>query len=455
MTSQFFEGPAGTGKTWNLMRSLEGLVMSQPLQKHQKVLAVTFMHGSRSRLHGALSELPRLRRRFDCMTFDALAGHIASRWRDLLDVTGADTAIPETENEYDKTCYEAALLLGIATVQNWVKGTYPIVLVDEAQDLSPARLGMMQGLARGCVLLAAADEYQHLEDSHGNNAAIGWLSSNMNVTRLAQPRRTSDQGLIQVAHSLRNSEGIMPLLNNGSNGRKHLGSFSLIAVPSWQYMAWHIGHSLFSAQQGTHAILTLSAGDPNANNAINKVKTEVQNLNRSRGTTFGPFPDIYQERKTETEAQDCITSIGALDEAIPIDRALIHSAAIEDNHVRDAMQRWCRKYQRVLGYGSCEPDDFNAAIHEAFHNKKRYIRGADKRRQSMLIHQAKNREFDNVIVLWTYSLAGDASDEYKRRLLYNAITRAKRSCTVIVLGANRINSAPFSAVAPLALQIQR
>lgn len=452
MTSQFFEGPAGTGKTWNLMRSLEGLVMSQPLEKHQKVLAVTFMHGSRSRLHGALSELPQLRRRFDCMTFDALAGHIVNRWRDLLDWTVADTAIPETDNEYDKTCYEAALLLGNEIVQNWVKGTYPIALVDEAQDLSSARLGMMQGLARACVLLAAADEYQHLEDSHGNNEAINWLSRNVTATRLTQPRRTSDQGLIQVAHSLRNSEGIIPLLDSNGNGRRSLGSFSLVTVPTWQLMAWHIGQSLFSVQWGTHAILTLSAGDTNANNAINKVKTEAQNLNRARGTTFGPFSDIYQERKVEMEAQECLASMGTLEDTITIDQALIHSSAIEDHHVRDALQRWCRKRKRVLGHDICERDDFNAAIHEAFHNKKLYVRGADKRRQSMRIHQAKNREFDNVVVLWTYSLAGDASDEYKRRLLYNAITRAKRSCTVIVMGANRINSAPFSTAAPIALQ---
>ena len=304
MTSQFFEGPAGTGKTWNLMRSLEGLVMSQSLQKHQKVLAITFMHGSRRRLEGVLSELPQLKRRFDCLTFDALAGHIANRWRDLLVQAVTHTAIPETNNEYDRTCYEAALLLNNESVQNWVKETYPIVLVDEAQDLSPARLGMMQGLARACVLLAAADEYQHLEDSHGNNEAIDWLSTNINIIRLTQPKRTNDQGLIQVAHSLRSSESIIPLLGSNTSGRRTLGSFSLVTVPTWQLMAWHIGYSLFSLQGGTHAILTLSTGDANANNAINKVRTEVQNLNKARGTVFGPFPDIYQERKADVEISE-------------------------------------------------------------------------------------------------------------------------------------------------------
>jgi len=46
------------------------------------------------------------------------------------------------------------------------------------------------------------------------------------------------------------------------------------------------------------------------------------------------------------------------------------------------------------------------------------------------IHGAKNREFDNVIILWSYKVSGDLL--YKRKLLYNAITRAKRNVVIIV-----------------------
>ena len=46
------------------------------------------------------------------------------------------------------------------------------------------------------------------------------------------------------------------------------------------------------------------------------------------------------------------------------------------------------------------------------------------------IHAAKNREFDHVFVLWNYLVIG--TEEKKRRLLYNAITRAKISCTLLV-----------------------
>src|SRR5690606_25203190 len=46
------------------------------------------------------------------------------------------------------------------------------------------------------------------------------------------------------------------------------------------------------------------------------------------------------------------------------------------------------------------------------------------------IHGAKNREFDNVIVLWPYNAPSDLMQ--KRKLLYNAVTRAKRNVVVIV-----------------------
>ena len=39
----------------------------------------------------------------------------------------------------------------------------------------------------------------------------------------------------------------------------------------------------------------------------------------------------------------------------------------------------------------------------------------------MTVHQAKNREFDSVIILWPYEVAGTA--DRQRRLLYNAVTR--------------------------------
>ena len=59
----------------------------------------------------------------------------------------------------------------------------------------------------------------------------------------------------------------------------------------------------------------------------------------------------------------------------------------------------------------------------------------------MTVRQAKNREFDSVIVLWPYEVAGSA--DRRRRLLYNAITRAKRQAVVVVQNPNRLREPPF------------
>jgi len=63
--------------------------------------------------------------------------------------------------------------------------------------------------------------------------------------------------------------------------------------------------------------------------------------------------------------------------------------------------------------------------------------------RAMTIHQAKNREFHSVIVLWPYRIAGSA--ERQRRLLYNAITRARSRALVVVQNPSRLQQPPFVA----------
>jgi hypothetical protein len=69
----------------------------------------------------------------------------------------------------------------------------------------------------------------------------------------------------------------------------------------------------------------------------------------------------------------------------------------------------------------------------------------------MTINQAKNREFDGVIILWPFEVGGDLDSQ--RRRLYNALTRAQRWAVVIVQdnpkGASRLSVAPFSKLAKL------
>ena len=61
--------------------------------------------------------------------------------------------------------------------------------------------------------------------------------------------------------------------------------------------------------------------------------------------------------------------------------------------------------------------------------------------ERMTVHGAKNREFDIAIVLWPAATMG--SDDQKRRLLYNAVTRAKQRCLILVQAKTSLQESPF------------
>ena len=83
MTVVAFEGPAGSGKTHRLMDELGDALGRTPLADHERVLALTFMHGSRRRLDARLRGVEMLGRRFDAATIDSFAWRLTQRWRRL------------------------------------------------------------------------------------------------------------------------------------------------------------------------------------------------------------------------------------------------------------------------------------------------------------------------------------------------------------------------------------
>ena len=59
VSTKAFTGGAGTGKTTSLLRELDAHLAAHPLALGQRVLALTFMHGSRHRLCLSASRNPR------------------------------------------------------------------------------------------------------------------------------------------------------------------------------------------------------------------------------------------------------------------------------------------------------------------------------------------------------------------------------------------------------------
>ena len=132
MSLRCFEGVAGSGKTTRLLRNVGERIASGVLRDEQRVLALTFMHGSRRRLDGRLREQPGLARRFDCLTIDGFARHLVRRWRSLAIAMWGQTCFEELD--FERTRGQAVELLGRAEIAAWVARRYPLTLVDELQD---------------------------------------------------------------------------------------------------------------------------------------------------------------------------------------------------------------------------------------------------------------------------------------------------------------------------------
>jgi hypothetical protein len=173
MTFDFFEGAAGTGKTHNLVGRAGKIVQDGILGEGHKLLALTFMNGARRRLDARLGENPAFRRRFDCQTFDVFARTVASRRRSL--ITSAMQAQADALSEFDGPCALAAGLLENEAVQKWVARSFPLILVDEAQDLDEHRMRVLQGLSPSCRIVAAADAFQCLHNGRDTAPLMGWL----------------------------------------------------------------------------------------------------------------------------------------------------------------------------------------------------------------------------------------------------------------------------------------
>jgi len=108
------------------------------------------------------------------------------------------------------------------------------------------------------------------------------------------------------------------------------------------------------------------------------------------------------------------------------------------------VNEWLEKELRVGGRRTIPAGDIPEHIKQIVHRRRAFGHFGEISRVAMTVHQAKNREFEFVIALWPLKIAQDS--EQQRRLLYNAVTRAKRRALVIVEDpkGGRLNGPLFS-----------
>jgi superfamily I DNA/RNA helicase len=416
MSIIFFEGSAGTGKTTSLMRELENQLTQFPLQDEQRVLGLTFMHGSRRRLIERFSHLEGLRKRFDCLTFDSFAWHLVNRWKSLARLIDPQSLNSDYKN-YEQTCSLAAHLLENSTVGLWVSRSYPVIVIDETQDCKDGRLEIVRQLSNYAKILAAGDDFQNLQGT-GPSPAIQWLRSVTQPQVLTINHRTNNQCLINAAQAVYNSGSL-------ANGK----GFFVLSSPNKDVAAFQIARNLIWNKGLSNTVLLTPTKPNNApfvREAVQRLMDAPLDINKN-GKPVGPFR-IDWEMDLEVLQETLIQTIGlpnGMDLIINVNSLNLQS---KDQGVEE-LKSWLDYQRKTRGVQEFSIKDLLDQIYRITQRIRAYKCESDGLR-AMTIPQAKNREFDGVVVLWPFAIGGTA--ETQRRLLYNAITRAKRWAVVII-----------------------
>jgi len=431
-------GQAGTGKTTWLIRKAKECASTLLTAENQRMLVITRMHGARRRLEMKLAEAcPSIPR---CLaTIDSFALSIVNRWRTTLGhhnpvtATSADVDFVSTpfgiEAEFERILVQATELLRSRTIGSVIGATYPLILIDEFQDCHNALLDFVVALSMHSTLLLAADDFQSLHPADMGRQGIEWvkgLESNgkASIEELTVCHRTSSTALVQAARCLR----------DGNRSEEH--TIPVVCCPNHGPAAWQIVKQLVFAPQHKRWMGTCAVICPSKVQFLRKVlESCATQLAKKRLR-----PIAWREEFTlEEERKQILGNLGLTEKAFESDsewRTPTEDLDSLGSHVCDRVIRFCT----LRGLSQIPEHLVARHADKAVHERRAYS-AYSPRTVVTTVHGAKNREFDNVFVLWPYRIISD--QDQQRRLLYNAVTRGRNNCMILVRGnVSRANNDP-------------
>jgi superfamily I DNA/RNA helicase len=310
-----------------------------------------------------------------------------------------------------------------------VARTYPIVVIDEMQDVSGGRLQMAKGLSVVTQMLAAADGFQNLNNDHDENEAVQWLRTDGETRNLHENYRTKNSALLTAATLLREGETLQ------RKGVKFIVLAAYTANVGASYAAtnltWH----------GCSDVVFLSPTGPDSAPFVNDL---IGRLHRpitpgKLAKEVGPFRIGWEAGYQQMNLQT-LDALGVSGGALSITGAELSGRASRCRFPE--LVDWVDKQRRLYGRIDFAVQVVRPEAERLLRIRHSYSASREGGLRAMTIHQAKNREFRGVVVLWPFQVQGTVLKQ--RRLLYNAITRAKEWCAIIVQGNNdRISKPPF------------
>lgn len=424
-----FEGPAGSGKTTALVEEVARVAGAGALAQDKRLLALTKMHGSRRRMHEKLQAEDCLRGSFDCTVLDAFARQLVGRWRSLASIMHS-TADP-IELDFAGTCDLAGALLERPEVLRWVGRTYRLLLVDELQDSGPGQLRVIRALSAGLDCYLAGDGFQELS-AQGENQALAWARTVGEVRELTTIHRTDTADILNVAIALRQGTDVC-------DGKR----CKVLQAQNHNIAAKFLANNLTWWWRFGEEIVVLSATRPQKSKFVQETFARLASgpFIKKGEKPVGPFTVPWEDSlDDECEKASAALRIGEDNDAVVALDALGKDAT--NGLAAEVLERLVAR-RRLGGDATVTCGEVRELVARLAQARRAHRRGSRSRVRAMTIHQAKNREFENVIVLWPFQIAGGA--ERHRRLLYNAVTRARKRVLVVVQDPkrDRISKAPF------------
>ena len=305
----------------------------------------------------------------------------------------------------------------------WVARSYPVIVVDEAQELAPPRLRIISALAPHASVFVAADEFQCLDEDVDTGPFMAWFQGG-ETSQLNHIHRTAVAGLLNAGANLRQLAA--PAAGPGLS----INYFFPNVAP------FRIGAAIAQAQ-GTRAVLFPPAGRAWADAIAQRLSEGLQ----SPHYNIPPIRLILEPRASD-EIEAVMTGIAEADILSPT-QISARFAQLENPprwipHVTSAaFQAMNRQGKAVWSV-----PELRALVERKAANFRAYTSDRVRGVPLLSIHQAKNRQFDHVIILWPHGVPG--GDQLKARLLYNGITRARISCRVFVRSEALLQQAPFA-----------
>lgn len=419
-------GQAGTGKTTWLMQQTTELAPRFLTADHHRLLAITRMHGSRRRLQlKMLDSCPTI----PCFitTIDGFALYLLNRWRRSLgytrpiqpvdDDTDFSDTIFGTEAGFSQILAKCIELLGSKTVKAVIQETFPLIVIDEFQDCSGPLLDFVKALSRCSSLIVAADDFQCLDSSISGCPAVEWLRTTEDGScnqcqELTKCHRTSVKNILDAARCLRDNIAAhgetVPVICCPNHGP---AAFKIIEALVYKADVWQGSMALISPSHDDFVWQVLASCD-----------RQLQKKN------FRPISWLQEcaAREERKQLHDCL-GLGGQD-------CSSQEWAVPDGELPPAATEVVartQRFSRLRGIQEVPHGVVARYVDTVVHERRAYC-GHSSKRIVTTVHGAKNREFDNVIIVWPYTVPSDT--EQKRRLLYNAITRSKHNCMLLVRG---------------------